>query len=120
MKNEDLKGFKRETVEHITNVMKFIFKIKSELSKRALAHDRSKFESPEIEIFEKMPPKKERPAYGTKEYDENSNKMAPAVDHHRKVNRHHPEFFENGISGMNLVDVNEMFSDWMAAAIDHE
>src|SRR4030042_3576170 len=117
---EKLNDFQKETITHITNVMRFIFKFKSELSQRALLHDKSKLASPEIMIFEKMPPKEKRASYGTKEYEEYSKELGIAVKHHYEVNSHHPEFFENGMNGMNLVDIIEMFCDWMAASIDHE
>jgi hypothetical protein len=35
------------------------------------------------------------------------------------MNRHHPEHFENGIRGMNLIDLIEMFCDWYAATQRH-
>ena len=31
-------------------------------------------------------------------------------------NRHHPEYYEDGIAGMTLVDLEEMLSDWEAAS----
>jgi hypothetical protein len=42
--------------------------------------------------------------------------MGEALKHHYANNRHHPEHFENGINGMNLLDVIEMVCDWKAAA----
>lgn len=34
-------------------------------------------------------------------------------------NSHHPEFYENGICGMNLLDLVEMLCDWKAATLRH-
>ena len=45
--------------------------------------------------------------------------MKPALDHHYKVNPHHPEYYSNGIKGMNLLDLIEMFFDWMATTKRH-
>ena len=45
--------------------------------------------------------------------------MKPALEHHYKENRHHPEHFENGIKGMTLIDLVEMISDWKAASERH-
>jgi hypothetical protein len=46
--------------------------------------------------------------------------MKPALDHHYANNRHHPEHFgEEGIDGMNLFDVLEMFIDWTASTRRH-
>jgi hypothetical protein len=110
----------KHIVEHITNVMENIFIIKRELSLRAKVHDKSKLMSPEIEYLEQLPPKKDRPIFGTEEYDEVSEQLSPALKHHYKVNRHHPQYFENGINDMTIVDIIEMFCDWMASAEDHE
>ena len=41
--------------------------------------------------------------------------MQPALDHHYRENNHHPEYYEDGIKGMSLVDLIEMVCDWMAA-----
>ena len=54
--------------------------------------------------------------YGSNEHKEALDIIKPAIDHHYKENRHHPEHFEDGISGMNLVDICEMISDWKAAS----
>ena len=45
--------------------------------------------------------------------------MAPFLDHHYKHNRHHPEHHEDGVFGMNLIDIVEMFCDWAAATMRH-
>jgi hypothetical protein len=46
--------------------------------------------------------------------------MKPAIDHHQQNNSHHPEFFGvKGISGMDLVQLVEMFGDWKAATLRH-
>ena len=41
--------------------------------------------------------------------------IKPALDHHLKVNRHHPEYHPHGINDMDLLDVTEMVCDWIAA-----
>ena len=42
--------------------------------------------------------------------------MKPALDHHYANNRHHPEFFKNGINDMTLVDLIELLCDWYASS----
>ena len=42
-----------------------------------------------------------------------------AFQHHYENNTHHPEHFENGIDGMSLLDLLEMFCDWQAACMRH-
>jgi hypothetical protein len=45
--------------------------------------------------------------------------MKVALDHHYSNNRHHPEYFENGINDMTLIDLIEMLCDWYAATQRH-
>lgn len=42
------------------------------------------------------------------------------MQHHYTHNSHHPEHFANGVSGMSLLDVMEMFCDWKAASEQHK
>jgi hypothetical protein len=42
--------------------------------------------------------------------------MKPALDLHYSRNEHHPNHFENGISGMTLLDILEMLVDWNSAS----
>lgn len=46
--------------------------------------------------------------------------LKPALDHHYANNMHHPEAHENGIDGMTLYDIVEMFLDWRAAVERHD
>lgn len=110
----------KQTVEHITKVMGLIFKIKKDLTIRAGSHDASKLDSPEKEIFEEYTPKLAKSTYGSKEYKAFLKEMGPALDHHYAKNSHHPEFHKNGIDDMNLMDVIEMFCDWLAATMRHK
>ena len=41
------------------------------------------------------------------------------LDHHYKHNPHHPEHHEAGVNGMTLIDLVEMFCDWLAAVERH-
>ena len=45
--------------------------------------------------------------------------METAISHHHKNNRHHPEYHDNGIFDMNLIDLLEMVCDWMASVKRH-
>jgi len=106
---------RRETSEHIESVFKLLDKIICKLSLRGIQHDASKMQEPEIKIFTEFTPLLKTVNYGTPEYKEFLEGMDVALKHHYESNRHHPEHFENGISGMNLVDIIEMFCDWTAA-----
>ena len=115
----DKNEVKKETIEHAAQVGYLLDRVKYELSSRAYHHDRSKLKSPEVEIFEKYTEKLKYITYGSGEYKQCLKKMKPALDHHYENNRHHPEHFDSGIAGMSLVDLVEMFCDWLAATQRH-
>lgn len=108
-----------ETSEHMRNVTKFIARIMSDLTERAAAHDESKLLSPEFPIFMEFTPRLKNCTYNSDEYKGYLKEMQVALNHHYAENRHHPEHFENGINGMNIVDLIEMFCDWKAATLRH-
>ena len=109
-----------ETWNHIRKVSIYVDKIRLMLEDRALDHDMSKLKDPEIDIFSEYGPKLENTTYGSDEYKEFLKNMKPALDHHYKNNRHHPEFHENGIDDMNLIDIIEMLADWIASGKRHK
>jgi hypothetical protein len=102
--------------KHIGQVRKNIVKLCLELLRRANHHDDSKLKQPESKAFASIIPKLAGTKFGTKKRDQVIDSIKPAVEHHFEANRHHPEHFKNGVDGMNLVDVMEMVSDWVAAA----
>lgn len=85
------------------------------LMTRAIVHDNSKFSPEEFDLFEKTTAKMKDMEYGSDEYKASLKSIKPAIDHHYAVNSHHPEHYDNGINGMDLLDVVEMVCDWMAA-----
>ena len=109
----------RETNKHISRVQHFIFIVIKELLDRVERHDRSKLEDPEREGFLEYTPKLRRSTYGSDEYKEFLKCLKPFLDHHYEFNQHHPEHFEDGILGMNLIDILEMLCDWRAATERH-
>lgn len=110
---------KRDTVEHMNNVEKFVSTIAYQVYKRGDTHDRSKLEQPELDIFAEYGPKLKDSTYGSEEYKQYLKEMQVALDHHYAENRHHPEHFKNGIKDMNIVDLIEMLCDWKAASLRH-
>jgi hypothetical protein len=108
-----------DTLKHIKRVNELMCQAAMELIRRATVHDNSKLLSPEKEIFDEMTPKLAGSTYGSDEYKEFLVKMKPALDHHYANNRHHPEHWKNGINGMDLYDILEMFFDWKAAGERH-
>lgn len=115
-----------QTQEHIEAVRALIGLVNAELVQRAIHHDRSKFEPVEADALQKMAELVDRDgpvAFGTPEYEARKQILGPMLAHHYAKNSHHPEHFESeyggayvdGINGMTLVDVVEMFCDWVAA-----
>lgn len=110
---------KFKTLRHMETVRNYISCVITELLNRAICHDQSKLQSPEVEIFEEYTPKLRGVSYGSDEYKDMMKEMKVAIDHHNSGNRHHPEHFENGIDGMTLIDLMEMMCDWKAATLRH-
>lgn len=109
-----------DTYAHIQTVQKYMNFCIHELMDRALVHDQSKLEDPEKEIFDEFTPKLRDTTYGSDEYKEYLGKMGTALEHHYAQNDHHPEHFDEGIEGMNLLSMVEMLCDWKASTERHE
>lgn len=112
-------NYAHRTREHIEKVRYHLARFRGELERRMRNHDFSKFREPEFSLFAKALPGLASSTYDSEEYHANLKKIQPALDHHYAHNSHHPEHYEDGIKGMNLVDVVEMFCDWMAAVERH-
>ena len=136
-------------VKHIFRFRKYLSEFQKRLQKRALGHDLSKFDKEELPYFEKYAPLLKTCKYGSDEYKKFLEGLAPALEHHYKNNRHHPEHFifyecsgcfekyyqapsvcsrcgystfqkRADIKQMNLIDLVEMLCDWIAAGEQHE
>lgn len=108
-----------ETRKHILEVNKNISLVIKDLLYRAVNHDSSKLESPEKEIFEIFTSKLKGTTYGSDEYNKYLKEMKVALDSHYNNNKHHPEYYTNGIKDMSLIDIMEMLCDWKAATMRH-
>ncbi len=117
--NDNEKAINFETLTHIMHVRNILGEIITELIQRAKKHDQSKLNDPELSVFVEYTPKLAKSTYGSDEYKQFLQEMKPALDHHYRNNRHHPEHFLDGIDGMNLIDIVEMYCDWMAATLRH-
>ncbi len=112
--------FIQETQEHIKNVGKFLSIIIRELMERTTKHDMSKIrDEMERTVFIEYTPKLKESTYGSDEYKTFLKEMGKGLEHHYRNNSHHPEFYDNGIKGMNLIDLVEMLCDWKAATLRH-
>jgi hypothetical protein len=105
-----------ETMRHIHEVQKLLLRAAHLLQSRCLSHDQSKLRAPEVDTFTKFTPLLKTVEYGSPEYKQFLADMAPALKNHYAHNSHHPEHYENGVAGMNLVDVVEMLVDWIASS----
>jgi Family of unknown function (DUF5662) len=108
-----------ETRRHIARVQFLLADFAQRLLDRAEVHDASKLESPEAEAFAKAGSLLGC-SYGSPEYHQGLAALGPALAHHYAHNSHHPEHYgADGIRGMSLLDLVEMFIDWKAASERH-
>jgi len=109
-----------DTTEHIRQVQLRLTNIIAALSERGWNHDNSKLEAPEKEAYDALTPRLAGLTYGSEEYRATLREMKPAIQHHYAHNSHHPEHYDQGIAGMDLLDLVEMFCDWKAASLRHK
>jgi len=106
--------------KHIAYIRENINKVMRELSERALHHDDSKWSEQERPLYEKSDEAVNFYGKEIKSYEEllkiTNPIVAPAIEHHFKVSRHHPEHYKYGINDMNLIDIIEMVCDWHSSA----
>ena len=112
MTNEE---YNEKTEAHIAEVWNNAATLLALTAAQVARHDSSKLEEPERTLYRENYGSF-KTVYGSKEYEEQLERIRPALDHHYENNRHHPEYHPNGIDDMNLVDVIEMFSDWVASS----
>lgn len=107
------------TRKHITRVRNLLCDASDELHRRGENHDKSKFDPIEKGPLDEMQRliDEEGPApYGSDEYKRRTALLGPMLEHHYANNSHHPEHYPDGVNGMDLFDVIEMFFDWKAAS----
>lgn len=107
------------TYKHISRVRELLGEAAIELIRRGDAHDLSKFDPEELgplQDLQDLVDEEGQAPYGSEEYERRRELLKPMLDHHYANNSHHPEFYPNGINGMDLFDVVEMSQDWIAAA----
>ena len=105
-----------DTLEHIQKVRDFISIFNKNLFDRAHRHDQSKLGPDEKPYFDAETPKLKELVFGSDEYKASLERMKPALTHHYYVNDHHPEHFDEGIAGMDLFQLVEMWCDWCASS----
>lgn len=109
-----------DTQKHIDLVNENGKKFCDKFLERLIHHDASKLEEPERKYFDRGTPRLQDSTYGEKSYDDAKARIKSGLDHHYAENDHHPEHFgKQGISGMNLYQLLEMWIDWTAAVKRH-
>jgi hypothetical protein len=109
-----------DTLAHIRRVQELVKQVNAESMLQVEVHDASKLCDAEKKVFDEFTPKLKGSTYGSEEYNGFLASMKPALDHHYACNRHHPEHHKEGVDGMTLIDVIEMYCDWKAATERHE
>jgi hypothetical protein len=110
-----------KTQEHINLVRKFLRIAATEILKRGEVHDLSKFSEAEVNMYALYTSRLRGMTYDSPEYRQclAEMKASGGLGHHYENNRHHPEHYPNGINDMNLIDVLEMYIDWLASTRRH-
>lgn len=133
MSNEIGKG-NESTLVHIREVQRQMQNVVGVLSERAIFHDASKLQLPEVNGFNPLGENLRGVTYGSDEYRRVIDSvLGPALHHHYCTNSHHPEYYasyttdetgkriynKDGITKMSLLDLIEMLVDWKAASKRH-
>jgi hypothetical protein len=104
-----------DILRHIARVQELLNAFASEIMRRGQCHDASKLGPVEKPIRDANPPNFKN-VFGSPEARAHIRAIQVAVDHHYTLNSHHPEHYgEQGVYGMDLADLVEMFFDWKAA-----
>jgi hypothetical protein len=91
--------------------------IVAEFHLRCVTHDQTKLVAPEVACFTSCMERLSYVEFGTPAYQRALGDLRPALDNHYYHNRHHPEHFEKGTAGMTLIDLIEMYCDWLASSL---
>lgn len=105
----------RLVMQHIHRVQVNMAMFMTQLAFRSAAHDQTKFHKEELPLVVGKAAM-DKLEYMSEEERALVASVETAVKHHYDFNSHHPEHYENGVAGMTLLDVVEMFCDWKAAS----
>lgn len=107
------------TRKHMQRVSALMGEAACVLIQRAAMHDLTKLAAVELEPLQRMQDvidAEGQAPYGSDEYKRRTGLLGPMLAHHYANNSHHPEHYPNGVDGMDLFDIVEMFFDWKAAS----
>jgi len=108
------------TTTHKLRVFIYLFIFCIKLLYRGLVHDLSKYSWYESKHYAEIIHLLRGSTYGSVIYRESLRHIKPAIKHHYKRSKHHPEHWENEINDMSLLDFVEMAYDWKAASKRHK
>ena len=115
-----LDSYTEDVLEHVANVRRNLKCCIINLDNRGIVHDQSKLLPDEFDTMSKNFDKLRSTTYGTDEYKALLEENKSAIQLHYQRNDHHPEHFENGIDGMDLMQIVEMICDWKASVEKHD
>lgn len=115
MANDTIIDSTAATEEHRQEVARNIQDFCNKVTFRAAKHDLSKLVPPEKAGFDRATLKLKDMTYGSDEYKQSLEELADTLAHHYANNDHHPQYYKNGVSGMTLYALVEMYEDWKAA-----
>ena len=107
------------TRKHMQRVSELLGEFAILLIQRAAVHDLSKLTPMEIcplSDMQRLIDAEGQAPYGSDEYKRRTALLGPMLENHYADNSHHPEHYGNGVNGMDLLDLVEMFLDWKAAS----
>lgn len=106
----------RDARDHIAKVEGYLSLCADLLRIRAITHDASKLEEPELSGYAGLSDALKGLEYGTPEYRAAFEPFKEVIKHHYAANDHHPEYHADGVNAMNLLQIIEMLCDWRAAS----
>ena len=109
----------RLTLEHVRRVGILMNQCIANLMHRVVVHDASKFDVQEFDSVAEATKNLHSLTFGSKEHTDQLAMLDKWISIHYSKNSHHPQYYENGIDGMDLLDLVEMLSDWKAATERH-
>ncbi len=103
--------------QHIKKVQLNMQEIVTKLGYRSIGHDESKYTEAEYALVHNKA-RLNTTKYMSDAYKKLLEDVRPAIDAHVENNSHHPQYHENGINDMDIIDLLEMLADWKAACED--
>lgn len=107
------------TILHKWWVFYYILRFCMRMMWRSIIHDWTKFTWRESEGFFRTISELKHTSYGTDEYRALLREIKPNIQAHYEHWSHHPEYYPEGLRGMDLEDFVEMWCDWNAAVRRH-